>query len=300
VASKELDWAIQQVARDRASAGVSPDRYDIAAARASLPTTELPMPEGTEVRYAVLDGVTCFWVSAPGADPDRRIVFLHGGGYLGGGFHSHRSLVGWLSAKARAAVLFVEYRLAPEYRFPAGLDDAVAATRAAAAAGPDGMPRPARALYVVGDSAGGGMAASVLLRARDGDCPMPAAAAILCGMLDLDEETSKFLQLTQRSADMVRLYVRRLADLRSPYASQMLADLRGLPPMLVQTGSADYCRDECERFAARAEAAGVKASLEVWPDMIHVWHRFAPRLPEAMEALARIGTWFEEQERAHR
>jgi acetyl esterase/lipase len=92
---------------------------------------------------------------------------------------------------------------------------------------------------------------------------------------------------------MTRQYVAWLADLENPLASPISADLAGLPPLLVQTGTADYCREDCERFAARATAHGVTAQLEVWPEMIHVWQRFAPKLPEALQALAQIAGFFD-------
>jgi epsilon-lactone hydrolase len=292
MASPELAWALERVATDRARAGVVPDRYDVHAARAALPTTDLPLPEGTTIELVRAHGIDLYWVCPRECDPSRRVVFLHGGGYLAGHFGSHRSLVAWLAHFAKMPVLFPEYRLAPEHRFPAAVEDAHAALRWAAAHAPAGVTSPARAVFIAGDSAGGGLALAAMLTARDAGEPLPRAAALLCAMLDLDETTSAFLQATQRTRDMVRLYVSRLADLANPLASPIRADLRGLPPLLVQTGSADYVKDDSVRFVERARAAGLDATLEMWPDMIHVWQRFAPRLPEANEALQRIASFF--------
>lgn len=289
--SRELEWAKQTIASDRELAGVSATHYDIRAARASLPESRLPLPEGTEIRQIVANDVTAYRVIAPGADVKRVIVYFHGGGFLVGGFHSHRPLAAWLSHKAGAAVLFAEYRLAPEHRFPAGVDDCFAVYRYALEHGPDGMEGEPESVFVGGDSAGGAMAVSTILKAREAGLRVPKGAIILCGMLDLDEETSRFLQLTQRSRDGVRMYVSQLKDLRNPLASPILADLSGFPPMLIQTGTADYCADENERFAEKAMSAGVEVDFENWPEMIHVWQRFAPKLPEAVEALERIGAW---------
>lgn len=291
MASPELDWAKQKIASDRARAGVTADYHDVRAARASLPAGDLPLPEGTRVTYEVVGEAGCYWVVAPGADPARRIVYLHGGGYLLGGFHSHRSLVAWLSHCAQAAVLFVEYRLAPEHRFPAAVNDSYAAYLHALERGLDGETSSPRSVFVAGDSAGGALAMACIQKARADGKRLPSGGVILCGMLDLDEETSRFLQLTQRSRDGVRLYVERLADLKNPLASPILADLSGFPPLLIQTGTDDYCADENARFALRAEAAGVDTVFENWPEMIHVWQRFAPKLPEATQALERIGDW---------
>jgi acetyl esterase/lipase len=292
MASPELAWVIAKIAADRAAAGVVAERYDVMAARASLPAIQLAVPEGLREIATTGPGVPCTWVVPANAEPGRRIVYLHGGGFCAGGYHSHRCLAGWLAQATRAAVLFVGYRLAPEHRFPAGLDDATAALAWAYDHGPDG-PAPAHALFIAGDSAGAALAVSAMLQARAAHRPLPHAAALLCGMLDLDERTSTFLKQTQRTRDMTRQYVSWLADLENPLASPIIADLAGLPPLLVQTGTADYCREDCERFAARAAAHGVTTQLEVWPEMIHVWQRFAPKLPEALEALAQIAGFFD-------
>jgi monoterpene epsilon-lactone hydrolase len=287
VASPELAWAIETVGRNRAAAGVTPDRYDVRAARASLPPSDLPLPEGTQIIECEVAGVACYWVQAPGADDDVRILYLHGGGYCAGSFGSHRSLVGWLSHSARSAILFPEYRLAPEHKFPAALNDASACLGEVWHLGPRGK-EAARAVIIGGDSAGGGLSIASMLRARDAGEPLPDGAFVLCGMLDLDEQSSPFLMSSPRTRDMVRLIVDDSRDLHNPLLSVVLADLRGLPPLLVQTGSADYCMSDCERFAAAAIAAGVDTTLEVWPEMIHVWQRFAPKLPEAMDSIQQL------------
>lgn len=291
MASEELAWAKAQIAEDRARAGLTPEFCDVRAARASLPDARLPLPDDIRISQIVANDVTCYWVVAPNADHERVIVYFHGGGFLAGGIHSHRPLAAWLSHHAGAAVLFAEYRLAPEYRYPAGAEDCFAAYHHALAYGPEGKPSRPRFVAVAGDSAGGAMAAGVVLRAHAARLRIPDAAAVLCGMLDLSEKTSTFLQLSQRSRDGVRLYVRDLADISSPLASPVLADLDGFPPMFVQTGSDDYCADENRRFADKAKAAGVDVVFEQWPEMIHVWQRFAPKLPEATEALQRVGNW---------
>ena len=282
--SPEVDWVKQTIASDRTRAGVTADRFDAAAARASLTETRLPLPVGIGITQHQLDAITLYRVRAAGAVRDRIVIYLHGGGYTAGGFHSHRTLAAWLSEFSGATVWFPEYRLAPEHRFPAAVDDCFATYRSALAEHP-------KELFVAGDSAGGGLAVSVFQMARSKGLSLPDGIGVFCGMLDLDEETSKFLQLTQRSRDGVRLYVRHLKDLKNPLASSMEADLTGLPPLLVQTGTEDYCADDCERFAAKARGFGSRVEFENWPEMVHVWHRFAPRLPAANEALKRIASW---------
>lgn len=284
MASPELDWVKEIVASDRAAAGVSADRHDPVAARASLPETRLPLPEGIKIIQEQAGEVTVFRVQSAKADPKRVILHLHGGGFSAGWFGSHRALVAWLSEYGGAPVYFPEYRLAPEHRFPAGVEDCFAAYRHMLATDPE-------KIFLTGDSAGGTLAVSVFQKARDAGLRQPDGIVVICGMLDLDEERSTFLKATQRTRDSVRLYVERLADLKHPLAAAMEADLTGVPPLLIQTGTADYCADECERFAAKAQAAGARVEFETWPEMVHVWHRFAPKLPEANEALIRIAEW---------
>ena len=287
--SPQTAAALQTIARDRARAGLTSDLFDARASRASLPPTSLPMPDGTEVTYEVEDALGLFRVRAPGAAADRRIVYAHGGGFVTGGFHSHRSLAGWLSAAARATVVFPEYRLAPEDRCPAALDDVCVAVERAAALGADGRPAPARSLWAAGDSAGGALVVGAMLRRRDAGMRLPSAAVIFCGMLDLDERRSQFLQATQRSRDQVRNYLASMSQLEDPYAAPLTAELAGLPPVLLQTASEDLCRHDAMRFAESAAVHGVDATVDEWSGMFHVWQRFAPELPEAVEALDRAG-----------
>ncbi len=289
MASPELDWVKKKVASDRARAGVVPDRHDPVAARASLPETRLPLPEGIRITQLQVGETTVYRVMAAGASAERVVLHLHGGGYSAGGFGSHRTFAGWLSEFSGATVLFPEYRLAPEHRFPAGLEDCFATYRFA-------LTQELQSVFAIGDSAGGALAVSVFQMARDEGLRLPDGIAVICGMLDLDEERSKFLQLSQRSRDNVRLYVSQLSDLKNPLASVIEADLAGLPPLLVQTGSEDYCADECERFAEKARVSGASVTFENWPGMVHVWHRFAPKLPEANQALKRVAGWMSEVE----
>lgn len=289
MASEQVQWAKSHIAQARAQAGVRDDFYDVHAARASLQPLDLELPAGLATQDIEAGQLRMRWLTVPGADPDRRIVYLHGGGYLAGGYHSHGPMLAWLAHEARAAVLYVDYRLAPEARFPAGLDDACQAVDLAFARGPAGTPSAGRpSVFVGGDSAGGGLAIGTLLRRRDAGQPAPAAAFSLCGMLDLDESSSKFLQSSQRTRDSARLVVSHLKDLQHPYLSVVRADLAGLPPLLLQTGSEDYCREDSLVLAERARAAGVDVTLQVWPAMFHVWQRFAPKVPEALQALREV------------
>ena len=278
------------IARDREAAGISPDRLVIAAARAFLPPTLLSIPTDTTVKTVTVEEVACHWVVAPEADPKRRIAYLHGGGFVAGGFHSHRSLLGWLSQYAGCAILSIEYSLAPEAKYPTQVDEAERVWEWLAGHGP-WENDAASARFIAADSAGAAIAVALMLRTRACGGSLPDAAAFFCAMLDLNAETSSFVRSSQRLRDMVQAYVRDALDLTDPAVCPMIAPLQGLPPMLLQTGSADDARSDSERFAERAIAAGVDAKLVVWPDMFHVWHRFAPLLPEATAALAAAGSF---------
>jgi monoterpene epsilon-lactone hydrolase len=162
MASLEIQWAKARIAHDRCKAGVKDDYYDVRAARESLRALELDLPAGLVEEDVEGAELRLKWVYVPGAQANKRIVYLHGGGYLAGGYHSHRQLVAWLAHETKASVLFVDYRLAPEARFPAALDDASKALEFAYENGPSGLPsaEPLR-IFIGGDSAGGGMTIGV-------------------------------------------------------------------------------------------------------------------------------------------
>jgi acetyl esterase/lipase len=278
------------IARDREAAGISPDRLDVGAARAFLPPTELSIPTGTAIKTVTVEGIECHWIAAPEADPKRRIAYLHGGGFVAGGFHSHRSLLGWLSQAAGCVVLSIEYSLAPEATYPTQVDEAKRVWEWLAGHGPSESDA-AEARFIAADSAGATIAVAMMLSTRASGGILPDAAAFFCAMLDLNAESSSFVRSSQRLRDMVLAYVRDTRDLTDPAVCPMNAALQGLPPMLLQTGSLDDARSDSERFAERAIAAGVDAKVVVWPDMFHVWHRFAPLLPEATAAITDAGSF---------
>jgi len=282
MASSQLQTALAMDARNREAARISPDKLDVAAARASLPDLGLDIP--AEIQQIPIDagGVPAVWINANADGP--RIVYLHGGGFVAGGLPSHRSLVAWLAYELGGAVLFVDYGLAPEHKFPSQIDQANTALTWAARNGPAG-PGAAGALAIAGDSAGAALAVGAMLQARAKGSVMPGAAVLLCGMLDLDPATSAFAGSTQRMIEMVAAYLPEGTKVTDPLASPLRADLAGFPPMLLQTGTADGCRRDSETFTQRLQKAGGDATLSVWPDMFHVWQRFAPLLPEAHQAL---------------
>jgi acetyl esterase/lipase len=252
-----------------------------------------PAIDGTSFVAADADGVAVEWTAAPGVRDDRTILYLHGGGYVLGSIKTHRALVSRLSAASGGRALSVDYRLAPEHPFPAAVDDATGAYRWLLAQGAD----PA-SVIVAGDSAGGGLTLATLVALRDAGDPLPAAGVCLSPWVDLEglgeSMTSKAEAdpMVQREGllEMAAHYLGG-ADARTPLAAPLHADLAGLPALLIHVGTAETLLDDSTRFAEKARAAGVDVELEPWDDMIHVWHAFAPLLPEADQAIARIGEY---------
>jgi acetyl esterase/lipase len=254
-------------------------------------------PDGTSVRAVDAGGVPAEWVVAPDVDENRVIVYLHGGGYSLGSLDSHRRLVAHLSNEAKARVLNVDYRLAPEHPFPAAVDDAVAAYRWVLGQG----VRSDR-IAISGDSAGGGLTLATLLALKDAGDSLPAAAVPLSPWTDLEgtgdsmrtRAAADLMIKPERLKETADLYANG-ADMRQPHLSPLYGDYQGLPPLLIQVGDAEVLLDDATRVAAIAEAAGVDVTLEVWDDMPHVFQAFVGLLPEADQAVARIGEWLRTQ-----
>ena len=242
-------------------------------------------------------GVPAEWVVAPEARVDRAVLYLHGGGYVVGSINTHRELAARLSRAARARVLVIDYRLAPEHPYPAAVEDATAAYRWLLAAG----TQPQH-IVIAGDSAGGGLTVATLVALRDAALPLPAAGVCLSPWVDL--EGSGESMATKAAVDPLvnRERVRKTAayylagqDPRTPLAAPLYADLARLPPFLIQVGTAETLLDDSTRLAARARKAGVTVTLEPWEDMVHVWQVFAAILPEGQRAIERIGEFIRQR-----
>jgi acetyl esterase/lipase len=249
------------------------------------------IPADVQSEKVSAGGVPAEWVVAENADPDRVILYLHGGGYVIGSINTHRELGSRLSRAAAARVLLIDYRLAPEHPHPAAVDDAVAAYRWLLSQG----VHPSR-LAIGGDSAGGGLTVAALVAVRDAGLPMPAAGVCLSPWVDLEGIGESMT--TKAAADpmvqrdqLLKMAAAYLAgqNPRTPLASPLYADLSGLPPLLIQVGTAETLLDDSTRLAERARKNGVQVTLEPWEDMIHVWHAFASLLPEGRQAIDRIG-----------
>lgn len=249
-----------------------------------------PVPEGVGVEEAAIGGIS----AEAHTPPDHGagvLLYLHGGGYAIGSPASHRHLIGALAAASRTRAYALDYRLAPENPFPAALDDAVAGYRGLLASGVS----PA-SIAIAGDSAGGGLTVATLLAVRDAGEPLPAAGVCISPWTDLTITAGSYRTHAKRDPLVFEEDIKRWgeaylgdADPRAPLASPLFADLAGLPPLLVQVGSEEVLLDDSVRLVERAKKAGVDASLEVWDDMIHVWHWFGEYLDEAAAGVDRIG-----------
>jgi len=254
------------------------------------------VPSDISCEPVTAGGVPAEWIVAPGAAQDRVILYLHGGGYVMGSINTHRAMVARISRAAKAKALALNYRLAPENPFPAAVDDATAAYRWLLAQG----YKPGK-IVVAGDSAGGGLTLATLLALRDAKTPLPAAAVPISAWSDM-EGTGASMK-TRASKDpmvangslinMAKLYIGD-ADPKNPLASPLHGDYRGLPPMLMQVGDAEVLLDDTTRVAEKAKAAGVNVEMEVWPEMVHVWHVYAKILPEGQQAIDRIGQYVQQ------
>ena len=234
------------------------------------------------------------WVIDATADPDRRLLYLHGGGYISGSPTTHRNLVSRISQAATSAVFSLDYARAPERPFPAAIGDATVALNWLLHNGPSG-PAPATATFLAGDSAGGGLALAALIHARDAGERLPDAAALLSPWTDLTLSGKSMRTRAAVDPNLNHALLERMAreylsqsDAREPLASPLFADLAGLPPLLIQVGDAEILLDDSMRLADRARAAGVDVTLEVYPDEVHVFQAWAPILPEGQEAIKAI------------
>jgi monoterpene epsilon-lactone hydrolase len=253
----------------------------------------VPLPADTRVEPIEAGGVPGEWVSAPDADPENRILCLHGGGYTMGSSKATHVLASWFSTASKSRALVIDYRLAPEHPFPAALEDTIAAYRWLLDQG-----IPSRRIVIVGLSAGGGLALSALVSLRDADVELPAGAVLISPWTDLVGTGNS--TITRAEADpwltneMNRYHAVFYAggtDLHHPLISPVYADLHGLPPLLIHVGSDEIMLDDSVRVADKAKAAGVEVTLEIWEGMWHVWHAFASRLPEAQQAIDTIGVF---------
>jgi monoterpene epsilon-lactone hydrolase len=259
--------------------------------------TMLVFPVADDVRCEEVDagGVPGEWITTPGAADDRVVYYFHGGGYVMCSVNTHREMISRLSRATGARALAINYRLAPEDPFPAPVVDAVAGYKWLLSVG----IKPER-IVIAGDSAGGGLTVATMVALRDAEVPLPAAGICLSPWADMactgmaKMEPREGGMEYQGILQMAKTYVGE-ADLKTPLASPVYADLAGLPPLLIQVGGDEELINDSILLEERAKQCGVDATLETWEDMFHVWHMYAPMLPEGQQAIDRIGEFVREK-----
>jgi len=254
------------------------------------------MSKDITIEDIMVNGISSVWISSPGVTKDQVVLYLPGGGYIQGSTNLHKDLVSRISRASKSRVLMIDYRLAPENPYPAALEDSVSAYKWLI----DNKGINPKSIVISGDSAGGGLTAATLLKLRDIGITLPAAAILLSPWTDLDitgdsvrskRRIDPYIDASALFFD-ADLYVGN-NDPKNPYISPLYGDLKGLPPLLIQVGSAELILDDSIRFAEKAKSAGVEVILDVWEDMVHVFQVFAAWVPEGEQAIEKIGEFIQ-------
>ena len=291
--------ALVALLRSRADAR-GPDERDLAARRAEIDLFEslVPIPDGVGVTDVDMGGVPAVRYRPTGARDGGAVLYLHGGGYCRGSVRSHGALAARLAVASGTPVFLPDYRLAPEHPFPAAVRDTLDAYRWLV--GPGGVP--ATSVVLAGDSAGGGLALSMLIALRDaGEC-LPAAAVLFSPLTDL-AATGDSIIANDRADVMffgawvgaVARHYLGVASAADTLASPVYADLSGLPPLLIHVGGDEVLLDDSVRVDASARRSGVVSILEIWRGVPHGWQIFAPFLPEARASLCQAAAFIHQQ-----
>jgi acetyl esterase/lipase len=255
------------------------------------------LPRGVVYERVNCDGTNCEWAIPANIKQKGVVLYFHGGAYVSGSLDTHRALVGRIARASKTKCLSVEYRLAPEHPFPAGLEDALKTYNWLLKEGYNH-----KKIVVAGDSAGGGLTMGLLLKLRDEKALLPAACVCMSPWLDL-EGTGDSGWKMKKHDPMLRYefgkiyadYYMPNGDLKNPYASPYYGDPTGLPPIYIQVSDSELILDDSTRFEKKAKAVGVDIEVEVWPKMVHVWQAFGPILPEAMKAIKKLGGYIEQK-----
>jgi acetyl esterase/lipase len=286
----QLDSLIAQLRSQPA-----PEKPTLAGARTGYEQVAAMLGGAPDAKCAKVDagGVSAEWIGAPGCDEGRAVLYLHGGAHCIGSLNTHRRLAFDISAACGARLLMPDYRLAPEHPFPAGLDDATTAWRWLLQQGFN----PGR-LAIAGDSSGGGLTLSTLVNLRDKQLPLPACAAVMSPWTDLEGTGTSMTVRAAQDPILAPAFLSWMAGLllngkavRTPLASPLYADLKGLPPIRIHVGTAEILFDDSTRIAEKLHAAGVDVGLSVWPNMPHVFAFFAPILSEGRACCLEIGSF---------
>ena len=296
MASPQLQELLEMFAERAAAFAETPPSLEERRMGANMMGARFQNLDGISTEAVDADGVPAEWVAAPGAN-NGAVLYLHGGGYVTGSVISHRGMAANLSRTSGCRVLTIDYRLAPENKHPAQVQDAHTAYRWMLSNGADQSTT-----IIAGDSAGGGLTVATLLSVRDGGDPLPAAGVCISPWVDMegtgDSMKSKAgvdpMVSKDGLIDMAHNFLGD-GDRRDPLAAPLHADLSGLPPLLIIVGTAEVLLDDAKRLHEKAESVGVDSTLEIWDDMVHIWPWFAPFLPEGQQAMEQMGDFIKER-----
>jgi monoterpene epsilon-lactone hydrolase len=238
-------------------------------------------------RTLVASGVPGEWTWTAAADSTRAVLYLHGGGYMFGSILSHRHLVAEIGRLSDSRTLAIDYRRSPENPFPAAVDDAMASYRFLL----NERYEPHR-IALAGDSAGGGLIVSTLVAIKEASLPQPACGWLISPWVDMEASGETFVSRANADPMVKREMIVNFAqaylngaDPRSPLASPLYSNLRGIAPLLIQVGASEVLLDDSLKLARAAGAADVSVRLEIWPEMIHIWHVFHRILADGRKAV---------------
>ena len=296
MASPQLQELLEMFAERAASFSETPPSLEDRRTGANLMGARFEDLDDISTETVDAGGVPAEWVSAPGAG-NGHVLYLHGGGYVTGSVISHRGMAANLSRTSGCRILTIDYRLAPENKHPAQVQDAHTAYRWMLNNGADPST-----LFVAGDSAGGGLTVATLLSIRDAGDPMAAGGVCISPWVDMEGmgESMKTKagidpMVSKEGLEEMATYFLGEGDRRDPLAAPLHADLSGLPPLLLVVGTAEVLLDDAVRLHENAQAASVNSTLEIWDDMIHIWPWFAPFLPEGQQAMEQMGGFIKDQ-----
>tara|TARA_R110002110_G_scaffold4877_4_gene24663 strand:+ start:4929 stop:5828 length:900 start_codon:yes stop_codon:yes gene_type:complete len=248
------------------------------------------LPADISVEELGLGGIAAEKLFTADSRSDAAFLYIHGGGFVAGSPRTHRPLTWRLARDIGVPVYAIDYRLAPEHPFPAGLDDCVIAYRALLDKG-----IPAKSILVGGDSAGGNLTLTLALRLKAEGLPLPAALICLSAATDMTASGASHISNAEADSLFVPAMMESLMPVyypggndKDPLVSPLFGDVSGFPPTLLQVGEREMLRDDSVRMSEALKAAGTETVLEVWPKVWHVWQLNADMLPEAREAITHI------------
>lgn len=247
------------------------------------------IPAGITIKPLLLEGITCEWAIPAQSPPEKMIFYVHGGGYVAGSCSDHRGFVSKFAQATGIATFIYEYRLAPEHPFPAAVDDSICIYRRILSEGftPENI-------VFAGESAGGGLCLALLLAMRENELPMPAAAVAISPWTDLTCSSDSYHTKNKRSLaplnswNIFSEHYRGNQPASHPLISPLFGNLKGLPPLLINSGTDDELFEDGEKFVQKARAAGVDATFRAGVGQVHCYPLFAPLFPEATEAMNEI------------